>query len=204
MSRGSSRRRPGAEGFTLLEAVAAAAVLLVTVTAATGTVVSGSRASARLQRTMEVDDVLRSEVERLRALPYCAPVRAEDAAGSAVAGGVLDEVFPHALTEAGTADARYVAAGDGDVPAGAFVSVVECGAITVTRVARFLDGSGEAALGPDAVAGWAVWGADLPPGAAVEVLLEAVAGQVSRSCRVELRAVDAPLDPSDTPAGGVA
>ena len=59
-------------GFSLLEVAIAAAVLFMTVTAVSAAVVGVSRSGARLRASMDADRAVRSEAERLRALPYCA------------------------------------------------------------------------------------------------------------------------------------
>ena len=59
-------------GFSLLEAVIAAGLLLLTVTAVSLCVGSAVRAGARLERTREADAALQLSAERLRSLPFCA------------------------------------------------------------------------------------------------------------------------------------
>ena len=64
--------RRSAAGFSLLEVVVAAAVLLATVTAVTFCVASVSRGGARVEATMDADRAVRAVAEGLRALPFCA------------------------------------------------------------------------------------------------------------------------------------
>jgi len=187
-ARGRQGRGP-AQGFSLLEVVIAAGLLLLTITIVTATAVSLSEAGSRLRRTMAVDRVLRGEAERLRALPYCAAsypamTQAEVAAGRP-ADDLVGGLFPHAMVSLNRDDARFVAGGaPGDEPAGAFVTVIAIDDVTITRVARFLADGGSSPMGADAVVGWGLWGATPPPAAAVDVELRARAGGLHRECRL--------------------
>jgi len=171
----------GRAGFSLLEAVVAAALLLTTVAAVTACVTGVSRAGARLERTMRADRATLAVAERLRQLPYCAasyPVRV----GEAPAADLVAAVFPHAAAWRSTATARYVAAaGDPQAAAGSFVTVVVEQGVRVTCVARFLAGPEGAPLGPAALAGWDSATSSRPPAPVLEVVVSCAAQEGSGS-----------------------
>jgi type II secretory pathway pseudopilin PulG len=190
-------------GFSLLEAVVAAGLLLMTVTVVTATVLNASRAGSRLDRAMTVDRALRREVERLRSLPYCAPAYPAITQGEwEVADGaadLLDAVFPHAVVAANRGGARFVAvAGGNEEPAGCFVTLRDVDGVSITCVARFLADGGSAPLGPEAVAEWAVWRFAPPPADGLEVRVFAEHDGLRR----EQRVVRAALPPLPAAAGG--
>lgn len=188
----TARRRPARslrEGFSLLEVVIAAGLVMATVTVVTATVVNASRAGSRIDSSMTVDRVLRREVERLRALPYCAPsyptMSQPHWAEGCSAEDLVGAVFPHAVASANRESARYVIVGaTAEQPAGSFVTCEEVDGLSLTRVARFLAAEGSEPLGPDASAGWAVWCASPPPAAALEVRVNVVEGDVRREGRI--------------------
>ena len=185
----------GRAGFSLLEAVVAAALLLTTVAAVTACVTGVSRAGARLERTMRADRATLAVAERLRQLPYCAasyPVRV----GEAPAADLVAAVFPHAAAWRSTATARYVAAaGDPQAAAGSFVTVVVEQGVRVTCVARFLAGPEGAPLGPAALAGWDLATSPHPPAPALEVVVSSTAREGSGSGARSVRLVRGALGP---------
>jgi type II secretory pathway pseudopilin PulG len=166
-----SRDRQHAGGFSLLEAVVAAGLLLLTITAVSTCVGGVVRAGARLDRTGDADAALQRGADRLRSLPFCAPSLPVLAGGPA-ASDLCAVVFPHASSWRNTADARYVAAG-GDPAAdpGSFVTVLDEGGVEVRCTARFLRGADGPRLSPTDLAGWDMETAEEPPAPTLEVVL---------------------------------
>ncbi len=171
-ARGTERDRVAA-GFSLLEAVIAASLLLVTITAVTTCVAGVSGAGARLEENMDRDRALRLVSERLGVLPFCAGSYPQAGAEPGdTAHDLLAAVFPHARPARNTPTARYVAAGgDGLAPAGSFVTVLTEDGVRVTCVARFLARLDESPLGPDDLGGWDAASAAAPPAPVVSVEL---------------------------------
>lgn len=171
---GHGSLRGSRDGFSLLEAVVAAGLLMLTVTVTTATILNASRAGSRLDRAMTVDRALRREVEGLRALPFCAPAypafTQEEWEMADGAADLLAAVFPHAVVGANREGARFIAvAGGSEEPAGCFVTLEDVSGVRITCVARFLAAGGSAPLGPEALAGWAVWRVAPPPAGGLEV-----------------------------------
>jgi hypothetical protein len=179
-------------GFSLLEVVIAATLLFMTVTAVSAAVVGVSRAGARLQASMQADRAVRSEEERLRALPYCAVSYPQPGAGRGESGpDLVAAVFPHAVMAQNAPSARYVAAADdSSVPAGSFVTLVTRDGVVVRCVARFLAGPDGPELGPAQLAGWDVAESGAPPAQSLSVELSADPG--GRSVRLVQSALSAP------------
>jgi hypothetical protein len=169
----TARRRADA-GFSLLEAVVAAGLLLMTVTAVTLCIGSVSRAGVRLERTMDADRAARRVAERLRALPFCA--RAYPLlVGEPSSPDLVAAVFPHAQPARNTASARYVgAAGDPDAPPNSFVTLFEDRGVEVRCVAQFLSAPDGAPVVSSDVGEWGGGASASPPGAALAVELAAV------------------------------
>jgi len=185
------------DGFSLLEVVVAAALLFMTVTAVSAAVVGVSRSGARLHASMSADRAVRSEAERLRALPYCAVSYPQPGAGRGTNGpDLVAAVFPHADLAQNAPSARYVAAADDSgAPAGSFVTLVTRDGVVVRCVARFLAGPEGPELGPEQLAGWDVAGSDAPPAPSLSVALSADPG--GRSVRLVRSALTVPpLAPS--------
>lgn len=196
MSGGIGARRP-CGGFSLLEVVIAAALLLMTVTAVSITVVGASRAGARLRASMDADRAVRAEAERLRSLPYCAtsyPV--PDGRRGANGPDLVAAVFPHAALAQNGPSARYVAAADGaGAPAGSFVTLLTRDGVVVHCVAWFQAGPDGPQLGPEQLLGWDDAASDVPPAQTLSVTLSADPG--GRSIRLVRSALSAPpLAPS--------
>jgi hypothetical protein len=171
-ARGTARGRVAA-GFSLLEAVIAASLLLMTITAVTTCVAGFSGAGARLEENMDRDRALRLVAERLGVLPFCAGSYPQAGAEPGdPAGDLLAAVFPHARTAQNTPTARYVAADwDGVAPAGSFVTLLTEDGVRVTCVARFLAGTDEPPLRADDLGEWDAASAAAPPASAVSVEL---------------------------------
>jgi hypothetical protein len=173
-------------GFSLIEAVVAGAMLLMTVTAVTTCVVVVSANEVRVGKTMDIDRAVHQVGERLRRLPFCAAaypapgVPSGDAAGDLVAA-----VFPHADVRRNEDSARYVASASvaGDEP-GSFVSTFLEDGVTIRCVAHFVRGASGPAIEPAELTGWDVARSAAPPGAALSIVLSADAGSVRRLCFV--------------------
>jgi hypothetical protein len=159
------RRGQAGAGFSLLEVVIASALLLITIAAVTTCVVSISRAGTRLGETMNRDRAVRAVADRLGALPFCADSYPQINAESAnPAGDLVAAVFPHARPAQNTATASYAAGGEGEAPAGSFVTWLTEDGVQVKCVARFLAGlDGVTALGPEDLVGWDAAAAGAPP-----------------------------------------
>jgi type II secretory pathway pseudopilin PulG len=169
-SRGS-RDRQHAGGFSLLEAVVAAGLLLLTITAVSVCVGGVVRAGTRLEGTGEADAALQRVADRLRSLPFCAPSLPVSADGPA-ASDLCSAVFPHAWSWKNTADARYVVvAGDPAADPGSFVTVLDEGGVEVRCSASFLRGADGPRLSPTDLVGWDMETAAEPPAPTLEVVL---------------------------------
>jgi hypothetical protein len=192
--------RRAAAGFSLLEAVIAAGLLLLTVTAVSTCVAAVVHAGARLERTRDVDVALQSGAERLRSLPFCAqslPAQPE----SPPASDLCAAVFPHASSWKNTPGARYVdASSDPAEPPGSFVTVSDERGVEVRCTAWFLRGADGPRLAPADLLGWDRETAEEPPGPALEVVLAARAPGGERTVRLVLLAL-APVLASVTVAG---
>ena len=146
----------GARGFSLLEVVIAAAIVLLTITAVTACVATVSRAGQRMEAGMRDDRALASVAEWLRETPYCADVLPAPAATRGPgASDLVSAVFPHACSWANTEEARFVAVDEDAAAAGSFVTRLTADGVTVVCVARFRGSDGEL-LSPGDVAGFDV------------------------------------------------
>ena len=176
--RGTLLGRAGA-GFSLLEVLIAATLLLMTITAVTICVASVSRAGARLEETMDRDRAVRVVSERLGVLPFCAGSYPQAGAEPGDhASDLVAAVFPHARPAQNTATARYVAAdGDDRAPAGSFVTLLTEDGVQITCVARFLAGPDGPAVGPDGLGGWDAAAAEAPPASTLSVELSVEDGR---------------------------
>lgn len=196
-------------GFSLIEVVIAAALLLLTVTAVTGVVTGVTRGDARLSRATAVDRVLWLETERLRTLPFCAATYpaasgeetggSDSGAGGAAGWGAsapdaVAELFPHAQPACNSESDYFVVVGDAeDEPTGSFVTHRERDGVSVTRVAWFA--SRDAAMvAPEEFDGWSLWGSPAPPATTLVVRLTAELGHRRRSSRVVLGALPPELE----------
>jgi len=152
------------QGFSLIEATVAVAVLALGCLAVTSVLHVSLGAEAGLAARQKAVEALDAEGARLRALVFF-----QQAGGPGLGPlSLLSEVFPHARPSLNTGDAHYVA------EEGAFVTVGDTGGLLVTRTARFsrLANGGLEALPASAEQGWAVWDAARPPAAILDVRLE--------------------------------
>jgi hypothetical protein len=194
-----SRSRRRAAGFSLLEAVVAAGLLLLTVTAVSMCVTAAVRADARLDRTRDADAALQRRAERLRSLYFCPaslPVQPDDLA----AADLCTVAFPHATPWKNTAGARYVdAPGDPAAEPGSFVTVSDEHGVEVRCTAWFRRGAEGPRLTPADLLGWDVETAEEPPGSAMEVVLSARSPGGERTVRLVLAALAPEI--AEVPAG---
>ena len=160
------------DGFSLIEAVIAVAILGLACVAVSGVLGASLKAERSLERRRHLEAVLAAEGERLAALPYYR--RADGAAWPAMPSSLLGDVFPHA-SPACNAPEAYYADGSGAAAAGTFVSDIPTDDLTVHRVSRFVAVS-PAGLEPvalEALSDWAVWSDAVPPAGLLEVELQA-------------------------------
>jgi hypothetical protein len=193
-------------GFSLLEAVIAAGLLLMTIATMTACLANAGAGRAHLKAAMDGDRAVCAVAERLRGLPFCAAAYPDPgSARGPVATDLVAAVFPHARVSENTDAARYVAAGmEADVPSGSFVTLLEDQGVEMRCVARFLEAEGGVALGGAELDGWSVGEWDAPPGSVLEVHLTAVSHGVARTVCVLRSALAAPgIDHLQRPASVV-
>ena len=160
------------QGFSLIEAVIAVAILGLCCVAVSGVLSTALHAERSLERRRHLEAVLAAEGERLAALPYYRQADGDEWPASPAS--LLGEVFPHALPACNAPEA-YFADGSGEAPAGTFVSDILADDLTVHRVSRFVAAT-TAGLEPvalEALSGWAVWSDAVPPAGLVEIELQA-------------------------------
>ena len=200
------RQRPTA-GFSLLEVVVAAGLLLMTIAAVTACVTTAGAGRGRLAAAMDTDRAVRVVAERLRSLPFCAAtLPAPSSARGSAATDLVAAVFPHARVAENMEAARYIvsAGEDADAPPGSFVTLVEEGGVEVRCVAVFLAGEGGAALGAAELDGWSAREMAAPPGAVLLVRLTALSRGTARTVSLMRSALTGPtvgLRQSSVPGG---
>jgi len=183
------------EGFSLIEAVIAVAILGLACVAVSGVLSASLKAERSVERRRHLEAVLAAEGERLAALPYYR--RADGADWPASPASLLGDVFPHASPACNLPEAFY-ADGSGAAAAGTFVSDILADDLTVQRVSRFVAAS-PAGLDPvalEALSAWAVWAEAVPPAGLIEIELQAS----WRGLVVERRLVFSAVPPSVAPA----
>lgn len=159
-------------GLTLLEVMAATAVLLATVTAVTTVTVTAARAGGRAQHDAAGDAALLAEAARLRALPFCIPLPPEwPATRESSAPSAVGELFPHADPALNDETALFHASG---AEAGAFETSVSVDGVEVRRTAWMVScrASGWRSEPMPALNGWRAWRGVVLPGEALLVRLE--------------------------------
>jgi hypothetical protein len=164
--------------FTLLEVVAAAAVLVVSVLAGTGLALLASRQAAAAGGSGADRDAALDLLWGLEELPYVAP------AGSP---SLTAQVFPHAVAARNSATARYVAVATGSLPAASFVTRREHDGRALVLVARFLTRDARGDWCP--VSDSSLCGRDLavavpPPALLLEVRLDGPHGSLALAGRL--------------------
>ena len=183
------------EGFSLIEAVVAVAILGLACVAVSGVLSASLTAERSVERRRHLEAVLAAEGERLAALPYY--LQADGAEWPASPASLLGEAFPHAVLTCNLPEAYY-SDGSGAAAAGTFVSDILADDLTVQRVSRFVVVS-PAGLEPvslGALSDWAVWSDALPPAGLIEIDLQAS----WRGLVVERRLVFSAVPPSVAPA----
>lgn len=185
-------------GLTLLEVIAATAIVLLTVTAVTTVTVTAVRAGGRAENASAADAALLAEAARLRALPFFVPLpldwpeRRETATPSAIG-----ELFPHADVALNVDDARFLDSGE---RAGAFETSVVVQGLTLQRTAWMArcEASGWHCVALTPLDGWHAWGDGAAPAEALLVRLEA-----SQEPGAPTGLPDAPTGPDDPRARGL-
>ena len=172
-ARKSGRR--GAPGFSIIEAVVAAAILMLATTGVSGVVTASLRAERAEAVQQQLEQRVQAELARLSALPYVLPEAAPGPEGMdpVQARSLLGAVFPHALVMHNTATASFVPGSSGDGGTFTTVRAEAWGSMRVTG--RFVS-AGDAAWSPapaTCIEGWAVWLEATPPSPAVQVTVEA-------------------------------
>jgi len=172
----------------------ATVVLLTTVAAGSGVVLTCLAGRAQTEAVGAAEGVLQQDVERLASLPFSAaspPAVAAPPEGTGeVARDVVGELFPHSRSDRNEESRYYVdAGGSEDEPAGSFVTRVRRGDVRLTRVARFVVAPDWRVLASNALDGWAVWYGDAPPAGALAVHFTAIADGHRREAKVVFLAV---------------
>jgi len=161
----AAARRPASvpsAGFTLVEVAAAAAVLVVSILAATSLVRLASGQVAATARSTAAGDAALEVLATLDGLPYVA--------GDGVSS-VVEQVFPHAQTARNVPDAFYVTAATESWPGGCFVHRRPVSGTVVFLAARFMRRGSGGDWEPLADADLQGWDLTLgaPPAVQVEV-----------------------------------
>lgn len=193
----ASLSRPPRDGFSLLEVVIAAGLLLLTVASVTAAVTSVSHAGRRADAALRVESVLESAIARLASLPFCAAdLPAVPAGDCAAATDLVGAVFPDAGGPRDTAESRYIAAGGDGIPAGSFVTRSAQDGVQMTCTSRFSHRVGGSCLEPADLAGWDLAVSGRLPASVLVVQVAAAAGGVSRTA---LLVREAGVDPVPSP-----
>lgn len=123
------RRHPHETGLTLIEVIAATAVLLIGAAATTGLFSCALRQSGRDGAALRLQESSRETVQALLALPF----RADDGAPD-----LISQVFPHAQPALSSAAARFLVGAEDGAPAGSFVTERREGDLQTRLVATFV------------------------------------------------------------------
>ena len=196
------RRR---SGFSLIEAVVASAVLLLTCAAVAGTLTAVLRAERTVRQRSALEQVLVAESARLTSLPFfvqAAPPQGE-APGDLRPSSLLAVVFPHARPELNSPAACYCDGRGAGTP-GSFVTLVDADGVVLRRETRFVVGGGTQwdVVIPVAPEGWAVWAGRQVPATTVEIALSVHSGNRTASTNLILGALRARVAPPSPPADG--
>ena len=171
------RRRVCGAGLTLLEVMAATAIVLMTCAAVTTVMVTAARAGGRAQLSAAADSALLAEAARLRSLPFFAPLPSDwPVRRQAPVQSAVGELYPHADVALNTGDSRIFIDGP---RVGAFETSVTVQERAVTRTVCMArcEAAGWRPVPLAGVEGWHAWDAGAVPGEALLVRLEAVRGQ---------------------------
>jgi hypothetical protein len=170
-------RRAVDAGLTLLEVMAATAIMLVTCAAVTTVTVTASHAGGRARLSAAADSALLAEAARLRSLAFFAPLPPDwPARRRAPVPSAVGELYPHGDVALNAGDTRVLL--DGPL-AGAFETSVMVQGRTVRRIAFMArcEAAGWRPVPFSAVEGWHAWEIGAVPGEALLVRLEVVCGQ---------------------------
>jgi hypothetical protein len=196
-------------GFSLVEAVVAGVLLLLTCVSVSTLISAALRAEGAAQRRSGLEAALAAERERLATLPYYRAVATPAELAVGTSPSLVGEVFPHALEAYNTAGAFFRGGEAAGEPA-SFVTVASVtsdssASVQVERTASFLGRwpASPLPLGPSELEGWAVWRRELPPGGALEVRVEAESGGERAACVVTLGAPRVRFEASPVPVAGV-
>ncbi|GEM_PF-3168919 len=122
-------------GFTLLEVLAAAVVLVIAVAAGTGIIALALTQSSRDVTAVGERDAALEVQWRLAGLPYVSAAPGEES--------LVAALFPHATVAFNTPEELYVPAADGCWPGPAFVTYQEADGRRLAAVAQFLWRTGD-------------------------------------------------------------
>lgn len=194
------RRR---SGFSLIEAVVASAVLLLTCAAVGGTVDAVLRAERATRQRTALEQVLAAESARLTSLPFfvqAMPPQSTEV-GDLRPSSLLAVVFPHARPELNSPLACYCD-GTGPGTPGSFVTLVDADGFTLRRETTFVLGGGSdwKTVMPVALEGWTVWAGRRVPATTVEIALSVRSEHRTASTDLILGALRARVAPPSTPA----
>jgi hypothetical protein len=192
------------QGFSLIEAVVACSVLLLTCVVIGGTLRMTFQGERVVTSRAVVDAALAAERAWLVSLPYseASPPSAGAETGGETPANLLAAVFPPARTELNREGAYYC--DESSSMPGAFVTLTQRGGVTVRREARFTapDGQGSSPLPPSLVAGWSLRDPLPLPASTIDVLVEASSGTRSGSLQLRLHALPAAMAVGTTGWGG--
>lgn len=159
-------------GFTLIECVVAAAVLLIGWTAVTGTLMASVRAVALEQGLSRGELLVTDRCECLRSLPFAVD---RVPAGQDVPQNIVDEVFPWAMTQRNRDDEFYSSQARAGHPPATFFTTDRVGGVELETAATFVSStrSGWQPIGPGLVEGFQSDVGDEPPAEAIIVVVSA-------------------------------
>lgn len=164
-------------GFSLLEAIVASAILLLTSAAVTGVITTTLRAQSVEGTQAQLEQRVQAELARLSALPYVLPAAAPGVEGydPAATQSLLQAVFPHSDLALNVARAFFTPA-SAEKPC-SFTTISEQAWGTMHVVCGFVSmRDGTWAPSPESgVEGWAVWRRATAPASAVLVTIQASA-----------------------------
>ena len=129
-------------GFTLIEVVVAAAIILGVVLATSDGVVAVKGLTARSATRQAAEARVAAEIEHLRCLPFAPPATSGATLAAATSGSdLVSSVFPRADTTLDTADAWFAPEARDDCPAGTYFTAVSLPHGHMTIAATFVVGT---------------------------------------------------------------
>ena len=170
------RRGDKRGGFSLVEALVAAAVLLLTAAAVSGVVSASLRARGVEAARGRLEQALQTELSRLAALPYATPVAPPPSQGydPAAARCLLQAVFPHAGVVPDLPQAFFTPGTATGADEFTTVATTAWGKLRTQAVFVCWGGHGWVPAAGDQLSGWAVWQGQVPPAPALRVTVEAL------------------------------